>query len=63
MSLSLRTVPIVRLTPAEWLEQMWTQRFTGPVIVHFGDGVPREVQPLTAESRIVLDVPSRRHDT
>jgi hypothetical protein len=53
--------PDVQAQPfSQWLEKMFAERYTGAVLIQFGEGIPREVQPLKAETRIPLDIPSRR---
>lgn len=55
MNLSQRIESTVTPQPtfAEMLEKLWVEKHTGPVIVHFLHGRPKEVIPMG--SRIILD--------
>lgn len=44
---------IPQQTFADWLEQMWREKYTGPVLVHFGQGRPNAFQKV--ERAISLD--------
>jgi hypothetical protein len=42
------------LTFAEWLSELHARKYTGPVVVQFGEGVPNEVEMPRPPDRIRL---------
>lgn len=56
MSLSPRNETTVRPEPtyAEAMEQLWIEKYTGPILVHFQSGQPGVVEKLNPE-KIRLD--------
>ena len=52
-----------RVTFPEWLARVYADRFTGAVVVHFGQGVANEAQVLAAEARIAFDKPPKMRHT
>lgn len=63
MRLSQEPTVTVRPTFPEWLEQVYLERYTGAVLIHFGQGVPGAVQKLATAETIQLDNPGRRSQT
>jgi hypothetical protein len=57
LSLTLRTTE--RPTFAQMLEQLYAEKHTGPVIVHFAQGHPRHVEIPAASTTFVLDTRKR----
>jgi hypothetical protein len=47
-------------TFADILERLWTEQHTGPVIIHFGQGCPNEVEIPSPPTRIHVDRPARK---
>lgn len=43
------------LTFAAWLERIYADRYTGPVMLHFGQGVVTEAHVLVKETRVRFD--------
>ena len=54
MGLSLATPPS-RLTFAEMLAQLYADRHTGPIILHFAEGHVHVIELPAESTRIVLD--------
>lgn len=56
MTLSVRLAPAVTAQPTfpEAMEQLWIEKYTGPVMVHFQSGAPGVVEKLNPE-KIRLD--------
>lgn len=49
-----------RVTFPSWLQQVYAERFTGAVLVHFGEGVAHEIHVLNPETKIRLDKVTKR---
>jgi hypothetical protein len=68
MGPSITNEPTLDAQPtfAEALEQVYVEKFTGAMLLHFAQGVPQELQPLVPTTRIrlrrqkVVDKPDRR---
>lgn len=46
-------------TFVEVCQRLYAEKFTGAALVHFGQGVPHEVQPLVPTLKIRVDRPPR----
>jgi hypothetical protein len=57
------TATTERQTFDAWLVNVYAQRFTGPVTIHFAQGVPNVVEIPCQPTKIVLDRRKVRRDT